>query len=148
MKKTKGLTKAERKTANIIRSKQARLKKQEKRQAKNVKKGKVGTSSSYALATYKVKEMGHTDFSIGSEACLLRDEIAQGLREEWGGERYITSIKKPPPPPPEKPKKPEVKKGKKQLKREQKLREEEGEPVAQWYNQGPNVHAPFNKYIW
>jgi len=146
MKKTKGLTKAERKAANILKSKQVRRKKQQKRQAKNVKEGKVGTRSSYSLATWKVKEMGYMDFSIGSEACILRDEIAQELREEWGGERYVILTKKPSPP--EEPKKPEVQKGKKQLKREQRLREQEGEPVEKWYKQGANVHAPFSKYIW
>ena len=117
---------------------------------------------SYAIATNKLKQQGYTDFRIGSEACQLRDEMASELREQWGGERSGTPYEETKyeisTPQETAPTATALRKAKskaryeenveaKRLKREDKLLAEEGEPVDKWYNQGANVHAPFNKYI-
>jgi len=87
-------TKAERKAKNILKSKRIRFREQQKRHEKNVKLGRVGGRASYAIATNRVKQLGYMDFSKpDNEACILRDDMAKGLREEWGGEKYLQNMK-------------------------------------------------------
>lgn len=82
------------KAKNILKSKRVRLREQQKRHEKNVKLGRVGGRASYAIATNRIKKLGYTDFSKpDNEACILRDDMAKGLREEWGGEKYLQNMK-------------------------------------------------------
>jgi len=82
------------KAKNILKSKRVRLREQQKRHEKNVKLGMVGGRASYAIATNRIKKLGYTDFSKpDNESCILRDEMAKSLREEWGGEKYLQNMK-------------------------------------------------------
>jgi len=89
-KKTQKQRKAEKKR----KIRKARAKKQQKRHEENVKLGRVGGRASYAIATNRIKKLGYTDFSKpDNESCILRDEMAKSLREEWGGEKYLQNMK-------------------------------------------------------